>query len=332
MHASVAEFETRVRRGPEVVRATLNTPLPEGLAPWSETSVVLTGIGASAAVARTAEQLLRHELRLRVSMQPLSEFLSSDVSAQGTTLVILSQELCPNARLALQRVDGFHQTLLLSSLAHDDERLGALAGRGTVWTLPPDTERGLLVRMMGPLATTLALLRLAWACSGKTPPAALARVPEAMEAALQAGFAVARDWADEHTRPPFLAMGWYASALASIRWTWMEALWVEEPANWDLLEVVHGPWQSRIDARGPWLAFTRPDEAPGLWERFESMLPATQRLVRVPATLPAPLCFFEHFAFIQALLCGLLARRDVDLNHWPGEGTDGPLYRFDGVH
>lgn len=331
MHASVAELEARVRRGPAVVRDTIATPLPEQLAPWGETSVVLTGIGASAAVARSAEQLLRHELRLRVSMQPLSEFLSSEVSAQGSSLVILSQELCPNATLALQRLDGFHQTLLLSSLGADDARLGALARNGgRVWTLPPDSERGLLVRLMGPLATTMALLRLGWACTGRAAPATLQQVPEAMERALEAGFHTARAWPDECPRPPFLSIGWYAGALESLRWTWMEALWVDEPSSWELLEVAHGPWQAQTGACGPWLGFARPDEPDALWARFESMLPGNQRLVLARATLPAPLCFFEHFAFLQALVCGLLARRDVDLNHWPGEGTDGPLYAFDG--
>src|SRR6218665_483006 len=79
MHPSVSEFETRVRRGPSLVRETFALPLPPGLTPWSETSLVFTGIGASEATARTAEQLLRHELRLRVSVQPLSDFLHRDV-------------------------------------------------------------------------------------------------------------------------------------------------------------------------------------------------------------------------------------------------------------
>lgn len=331
MHASVAELEKRVRRGPEIVREALERPLPSGLLPWSETSLVLTGIGASAAVARSAEQLLRHELRLRVSYQPLSEFVFRDVDLQGKTLVLLSQELSPNASLALQRVERFQHAMLLTSLPHDDARLdGFRSAGGTVWTLPPAEERNLLVRMMGPLATVMGLLRLGWAGSGQTPPAELSRVPAAMTEALERGFTAAKSWPDTAMRAPMLATGSYSSCLEVLRWTWMEALWTEAPPAWDVLEVAHGPWQTQTRMEGPWLTLTRPDDVPGLWPRFETMLPRAQSLVKAEATLPAPLCFFEHTAFVQGLLCGVLKCRDVDLAKWPGQGTDAPLYRFDG--
>lgn len=332
MHPSVAELVRRVRRGPDVVRDALARPLPTGLAPWSETSVVLTGIGASGAVARTVESLLRHELGLRVSAQPLSEFVHRDVDLQGQTLVLLSQGLSPNATLALHRVERFQNALLVTSLPANDPRLTTLREvGGRVWSLPPDDERDLLVRVMGPLAQVAGLLRLAWAGTGRTPPAALHTVPDAMSAALDRGFTLARSWSPGHTTPPLLATGWYANSLEVLRWTWMEAWWCDAPPAWDVLEVAHGPWQAHARREGPWLALTRADDVPGLWPRFEKMLPATQSLVRIDATLPAPLCFFEHAAFLQGLLAGVLERSDVDLTAWPGHGTDAPLYRFDGT-
>lgn len=331
VHPSVAVLEARVRRGPEVVREALQTALPAGLMPWSETSLVLTGIGASGAVARTAEALLRHETSLRVSSLPLSEFVSRDVDLQGKTLVLLSQELSPNATLALQRVERFQSALLITSLDARDERLhGFKQSGGRIFTLPPKEEPDFLVRMMGPLATVMGLLRLAWAGEGQKAPAELARVPEAMAAALEKGFDAARSWPDDVLRPPMLATGAYSGCLEVIRWTWMEAWWTEAPPMWDVLEVAHGPWQTQTKMQGPWLGFTRPDDMAGLWPRFESMLPAGQSLVRAEATLPAPFCFFEHAAFVQGLLAGVLKRRDVDLKQWPGHGTDAPLYRFDG--
>lgn len=331
MHPSVTEFEARVRRGPQVVGDVFALPMPKGLFPWSETSLVFTGIGASEATARTAEQLLRHELRLRVSVQPLSDFLHRDIDLQGKTLVLLSQELSPNAVLALQRAESFQHALLLTSLPATDARLDTFrkAG-GQVWTLPPAEERGLLVRVMGPLASTAALLKLAWAGNGAALPPECALVPQAMQHALDAGFATAAEWPLESTRPPLVSCGWYARALESILWTWMEAWWVEAPPCWELLEVAHGPWQQHAKQSGPWLALTRGDDAPELWKRFTSMLPPNQSLLRAPSTLSAPLCFFEHFAFVQGLLAGVLRRRDVDLTSWPGQGTDAPLYRFQG--
>ncbi len=331
MHPTVAELEARVRRGPQVVRETLERPLPAGLMPWSETSLVLTGIGASGAVARTAEALLRHETSLRVSSLPLSEFVSRDVDLQGKTLVLLSQELSPNATLALQRVERFQQALLLTSLSEADARLVSFRqSGGRIFTLPPREERDFLVRMMGPLATVMGLLRLAWAGEGQKAPGELTRVPDAMAVALEQGFEVAKAWPDGVLRTPLLATGSYSGCLEVLRWTWMEAWWTEAPPVWDALEVAHGPWQTQTKLAGPWLAFTRPDDMAGLWPRFESMLPKSQVLVRAEAALPAPLCFFEHAAFVQGLLCGVLKRRDVDLKKWPGHGTDAPLYRFDG--
>ncbi|MGV3620255.1 MAG: hypothetical protein ACO1OB_05540 [Archangium sp.] len=331
MHPTVAELVQRVRRGPEVVREAIEAPLPSGLMPWSETSLVLTGIGASGAVARTAEALLRHETSLRVSSLPLSEFVSRDVDLQGKTLVLLSQELSPNATLALQRVERFQSALLITSLAQHDERLdGFKKSGGRIFTLPPKEERDFLVRMMGPLTTVMGLLRLAWAGEGQSAPSELAQVPAAMTAALERGFEASNDWPDQVLRAPLLATGCYSGCLEVIRWTWMEAWWTEAPPVWDVLEVAHGPWQTQTKREGPWLAFTRPDDMPGLWPRFEAMLPPTQELVKAEATLPAPLCFFEHTAFVQGLLAGVLSRRDVDLKNWPGHGTDGPLYRFDG--
>lgn len=331
MHSSVTEFEARVRRGPQLVRDTFALPLPRGLMPWSETSLVFTGIGASEATARTAEQLLRHELRLRVSVQPLSDFLHRDIDLQGKTLVLLSQELSPNALLALKRAESFQHALLLTSLPVHDARLDTFrAAGGVVWTLPPAEERGLLVRVMGPLAATAALLKLAWAGNGEAMPKDVALVPDAMQRALGAGFLAADSWPDTALRAPLIACGWYARAVEAILWTWMEAWWVEAPPCWELLEVAHGPWQQQSKQSGPWLALTRNDDAPELWKRFTSMLPPTQSLVRATSTLPAPLCFFEHFAFVQGLLCGVLKRRDLDLTCWPGQGTDAPLYRFQG--
>lgn len=331
VHPSVAVLEARVRRGPEVVREAIEAPLPAGLMPWSETSLVLTGIGASGAVARTAEALLRHETSLRVGSLPLSEFVSRDVDLQGKTLVLLSQELSPNATLALKRVEGFQSALLITSLPESDERLdGFKKSGGRIFTLPPHEERDYLVRMMGPLATVMGLLRLAWAGAGQKAPAELTRVPEAMSVAVEKGFEAAKSWPDEVLRPPMLATGCYSGCLEVIRWTWMEAWWTEAPPMWDALEVAHGPWQTQTKMNGPWLAFTRPDDMGGLWPRFESMLPAGQSLVKAEATLPAPFCFFEHAAFVQGLLAGVLKRRDVDLKNWPGHGTDAPLYRFDG--
>ena len=112
MHPSVLELEARVRRVPAMLRQVLDIAPPEGLRHLGAGSVVLTGIGTSEAVTRSLEPWFRHELRIRVTQLPLSAFIDDDVRTQGQTLVLLSQELSPNATLALTRVREFDQVLL----------------------------------------------------------------------------------------------------------------------------------------------------------------------------------------------------------------------------
>lgn len=329
MHPSVLDFEARVRRVPALLRQVLTVAPPEGLRQLGSTSVVLTGIGASEAVTRSLEPWFRHELRIRVTQVPLSAFLADDVRMQGQTLVLLSQELSPNAKLALARVREFQQALLITSLPASDARLDDFrAAGGLVWTLPPAEERGLLVRVEGPMAAAFALVRLGLEGVGRELPVSLQALPRAVEAAQAEGFALAARWPLEVTRAPLVATGWYAHCLELIAWTWMEAWWTEPPPAFDVLQLAHGPWQQRFEQAGPWLAFTRPDDAPGLWGRLEQMLPPRQSLVRIPATLPGPLALFEHLGFVQGLLAGVLLRAPRDLTQWPGKGTDGPLYQF----
>ncbi len=329
MHASVIELESRVRRVPSILRQMLSVAPPEGLRQLGSNSVVLTGIGASEAVTRSLEPWFRHELRIRVTQVPLSAFISDDVRLQGQTLVLLSQELSPNATLALSRAREFQQALLITSLRATDPRLHdfRVAG-GMIWTLPPAQERELLVRVEGPMAAAFALARLGLEGVGRELPAVLAELPELVQAAQNRGFALAEKWPLELTRAPLIATGWYAHCLELIAWTWMEAWWTEPPPAFDVLQLAHGPWQQRFAESGPWLCFTRPDDPAGLWSRLEQMLPSRQSMVRVGASLPGPMALFEHLAFVQALLTGVLLRAPKDLTQWPGKHTDGPLYEY----
>jgi hypothetical protein len=329
MHATVKDFEQRVRNVPFVLEAAMAVPPPDGLRHLASGSVVLTGIGASEAVTRSLEPWFRHELRLRTTQVPLSSFLAEEVRHEGQTLVLLSQELSPNATLALTRAKEFQQAVLLTSLEADDARLaGFRAHGGLVWTLPPKNERGLLARVEGPMAAAFALARLGLEGAGRQLPLPLHGLPTFVAGAIEAGLELARGWPLEVTRAPLVATGWYARCLELLTWTWMEALWVEPPPAWDVLQLAHGPWQQRFAEAGPWLALTRPDDPAELWRRLEEMLPPRQALVRLPATLTGPLALFEHLGFIQGLLAGLLLRAPRDLAAWPGKGTDGPLYEL----
>jgi creatinine amidohydrolase len=324
MHPTVLELERRLFALPEVLARVARATLPEYGA-LGAGRLVLTGVGMSECVARFVEAVLRYEVRCDVTALPLSAFVSEDVKAQGEVLVVLSQGLSPNARLALSRAREFSGALLVTSRPASDQRLrDFVTGGGVVWTLPLEEETGFLTRVQGPLATGLAMLRLGF--RGAEPPVA-AELPAKVRAALTTGLALAQDWPLDVRRAPLLSTGWYSRCLDLLAWTWMETWWVEPPPVWDVLQTAHGPWQQLSLREETLLALTRPDDVPDLWPRLRKMLGA-QRLVPLPATLRAPWAWFEHAAMVLGLLVGVLKRAPVDLSAWPGRDGDGPLYEL----
>jgi hypothetical protein len=330
MHPSVRELGARVRGLPDVIRETLARPLPEAWSGPDERRLVLAGIGASEAVARYAEAVLRHELGLDVGAVPVSSFVAASSRGKGARLCVLSQQLSPNAELALARAGAFDASLLLTSLEAADARLDRHRDElGAVWTLPPAHEDGLLVRVLGPVAAALALVRLGRAAAG-LPHDPLDALPRLVGDAIERGFALAASWPESTRRAPLLACGWYARALEPIAWSWMETWFVEAPPTWDVLQVAHGPWQTLCDGPQPLVLLRRPDDPPELWERLDVMIghPGVTRrsTIELHATLPGGLAMFEHLGAVLGLLVGVLERGDLDLTRWPGRGTDAPLY------
>lgn len=318
MTASTAEFVARVRRLPSVLEQTLAVPLPS----LTSTDWTFTGIGTSEAVARFAAETFQHALGARAMSAPLTGIPRTAPS----TLVLISQELSPNAALGLAAAPGFSRSLCVTSVTQDDPRLTAFrANRGEVWTLAPHEERGLLVRVMGPPAAALALLRLGASSAGRSW--SFADVPRAVERSLATGFELARTWPLTSRRAALVAQGWYARTLELLAWTWMESWFVEPPPVWDVLQLAHGPLQALERSPLPWLTLRRPEDQPELWRRFERCTDGhAGPRVALEATLEGPLAFFEHLGAVLGLLAGVLERAPTDLEQWPGKGLDRPLY------
>ena len=114
-----------------------------------------------------------------------------------------------------------------------------------------------------------------------------------------------------------------------LRFKVLEGMLRPLPPMWDVLELAHGPFQQAVKTPATFLALTRhgaPDEGP-LLDRFEAMLdPGRHTLLRLPASLPAPLAVLEHEMQLNALLLRDLEARAVDQVGWPGRGGDAPLY------
>jgi creatinine amidohydrolase len=319
-----AILTARMRTIPAALAATAARALaPLALGDRPIRRVIATGIGSSAAHAALLAHGVRRAGRDAVAV-PLSAFLAAPAPAPDDVLVVFSQGLSPNARIALDAPERFRRTVLVTAVT-DEARLAPLrAGGVIVQTIDGEEERGTLVRVVGPMTGYVAALRLAHALGGRamadvaTIVGALASAdPPALDAdALDAPLA-------------FVTSGTYGELVANLQYKVMEGCLRPMPPAWDILHLAHGPYQQLVGDRATFLALTRPD-APGegeLLDRFASMLdPTRHTLVRMPARLPAPAALFEHEAMLNALLLRYVEARQVDQVRWPGRGADVPLY------
>lgn len=350
----------------QALPAQLRTALvtPASALPWDAARVrrvITTGIGSSAANARLLAALLQ-EVGLAARFVPLSAFTAGPPQdSVADALVVFSQGLSPNARLALQDVDAWAGVVLVTAvpatasdvapardaippsgdLASRQAAVAALEARGVVvQRIAAAEEYGTLLRVAGPLLGHAAALQLALAAAraaGRKPAGLLpASIPIddvcARVAAAPERLAREHDDLDAaalEAGSALLASGGYAELLSNVRAKIVEGLLLPEPPVWDLLDFAHGPFQ-QIHAR-PWtlLALTRTD-APGesaLLDRLESMLVGGRhRLVRWQSELSGALALFEHEALADALVLRAIAERGVDQVDFPGRGADRALY------
>jgi creatinine amidohydrolase len=287
--------------------------------------VVATGVGSSAAHAA----LLVHELRRTrrdAAVVPLSMFLAPPPAAPDDVLVVFSQGLSPNARLALVTADRWRRVVVVTAVT-DEARLAPLRATGVVvHTIDGADEFGTLVRVVGPMTGYVAALALASALGGPAMPE-----PAALAAAV-AESATPDVPADAFGGPlALVTSGTYGELVSNLAFKVMEGLLVPMPPVWDVLHLVHGPFQERFAARATFLALTRPD-APGeddALDRFAAMLdPSRHALIRMPARFPSPRALLEHEVAFDRIVLRAIAARAVDQVRWPGRDRDAPLYQL----
>jgi GTP cyclohydrolase II len=313
----------RVREIPAALARTAANRVPDlGLGVRPVRRVVATGVGSSAAHAALLAHVLRAQGRDAV-VEPLSTFLEPSPPAPDDVLVVFSQGLSANARLALGG-EGWRRVVLVTAVT-DAARLDSLRARGVVvHAIDGEDEFGTLVRVVGPMTGYWGALQVAAALGGPEVPdvepvlAALARVspPAVPLECLEAPLAL-------------VTSGAYGALAANLQYKMMEGALLPMPPVWDVLHLAHGPFQQRFAGRATFLALTRPD-APAedeLLDRLAGMLaPERHVLVRLPASLPGVLALFEHEALLNDVMLRHLEARHVDQVEWPGRGRDAPLY------
>lgn len=320
---------------PEVLRAALAAPLPPLAEVARRTRWVVTAAGASEGPARLFAALLRRHLHACAAFVPLSAFApdrAADVADPGAVLVVFTQGLAPNARLALARTASFARCLVVTSCPEAPGFAGA-RDLGAVFVVhPPGPERGLLLRVQGPAAATLTALRLVDALAtarGDAAPYegrldALVDPPDDVEVALDErmlSLAAAGQVAFVSSDPGLeLAHG--------LRWKWLEGPATGDPSCWDALQVAHGPVQHLLE-RPRLLLGLEPEGDAGassLLDRVASIVGPSSPLLRLRARGAGAAAFFDLDARCNRIVCAVLARCPRDLVHWPGYGRDAALY------
>ncbi len=297
------------------LRSPLAEQLPEG------TPLVATGIGGSEGPARLLASLLQ-ERGVAARFAPLSSFLGG--SPGGRSLVIFSQNLSPNARLALAHHERHERVLLVTGLDAEHPALATLAARGlAVLTLPGEEEGGFLVRLVGPALAMLAAMRL----SGCAPEPTPGRLDQALREAAARG----RQLGSLPAGPlALVASGAHTERCEGLRWRLLEGLLRPAVSLWDALSVAHGPFQGFHDHEQALVLLETPGGG-ALGDRLEGMLrPGRHRLLRLTSTLEEPWCLLEHLVQVDALMLATLEESPCPLSPWPGQGEDGPLYEVGG--
>jgi hypothetical protein len=328
--ASVKFVRDAIEALPSALAATLSVSLPQ--LDFVPRRIVTTGIGMSEWPARLlASRLVQAGVcaLFSVTSRVAEESQPSDL------LISFSQGLSPNARLALGTEVAAGARWLVTSIVREHAApeqwtaLEACVARGvTPIIVPPVTESGPLVRLVGPTVAALVALRLAASLAADEVLARqLLRAPSCYRALPildQAGLAAEAPLGEG----PFvlIAAGMQPEWLHAQRWKLLETLLCEDPPVWEALQFAHGPLQATFERPVTLLAF----EAGGpsaLTERLMRTLhPERQRVLRLCSQLPAALAFFEHTATLDVLLCAQVEASGRDLFDWPARDGDGPLY------
>ncbi len=338
-------LEARIRALPGLLRdgvARLHPPEP----PLPrDARFVLTGVGSSAAHARYLAYLLRDAAGLDARVVPLSGFIQGPPHDSGdAVLIVVSQGLSPNARLALADHPSWRRVVLLTAATEEGARAAGDADKASLLaelrsagvTIVPfpagENEYETLVRVVGPVAGHVAALYLASAIAPDAMPtvdvdalcSSLETAPARLDSAL-GNF----DVTCLSTGVSLLTSGVYGELVENLRYKFLEGMLLPAPPVWDLLDVAHGPLQHAHTGPMTLIALARPDASydAELLARIERALdPERHTVLRLAATLPGALAIIDHEALVNSLMLRFIAAREVDQINWPGRGRDRELY------
>lgn len=327
MNASRGErlFEERVTGCGVLLKAMFAEPYAEPILELSKDFIV-TGVGSSEAHGRFMVYLINEYTRGHAVFYPLSKFFFPvKKECKTSTLVVFSQGLSPNARLALEQRERFGHTVLFTGA--DGEALDK--DRQTVICFPPEEESELLIRVMGPVCGYLRVMQFVevqWpgvlpACSGGLFFSAVegsegrSEPPEGFIEALERGLVIIG-------MPP---LGEYWQ---NIGYKFLEGLFIKMPYFVDLLSFAHGAFQELI--ANPCSVIVLKGDAGIEDEAFEYLEPMLGELEgpvwEIRTRLPDPWCIIDYEMVLNYFLIKGMKALKINQRDWPGKGKDDSLY------
>lgn len=344
-----ARLERSCASLPAALRAVARAPaVPAPFDPLRARRILSTGVGSSAGQARFFAHVLSEQLGLPAKFVTTGALERVPPSgALGDALVVFSQGLSPNARLAFSHSAAFGSVVVVTAQAGSsatgerEEWYEALRAAGvTLLGFDAPDEFGSLVRITGPMLGYAAALQLADSLAKQMNQ----RVPCDFEAAAerleQADASLDLVFAKHEIDEPrllswvegdvaFVAAEGYGELVQNLATKWMETTLRSSPPIWDAAEFAHGGFQRIWAADSATLLHLsrgRASDAELAGRLAASLDSERHRVVELRAEDLGATSVFEHEALLNALLLRWLRASGTDLSSWPGKGHDAPLY------
>ena len=337
-HPSIATLRERVDAVSAGMRQALKDEPTVDFSGGNLGETYVTGAGIAAGPARFMAELLRHTAGENATFVPPSFFVAGKVVRRPKTLIVFSQGLSPNARVALRSDHGAERVVVITAV--DPQGVGASPdflreGMTAGWEVcrhAPSSEQGMLIRVLGPSLAMIEGARLVSALpTCRHIDWDLEALPDAVEAARQRAAQVVNgiDLDALKSRPAhFVVAGSGQEAARGLAWKWMEGLWTVQPQVWDVMQLVHGPLQSFWNSEVTLIALETPgDRACALVDRLSHIVqPDRHQVIRLQSEHSARLSVFEHGVQLDTLMLTLLQGSGRDLGAWPAKGVDAAIY------
>ncbi|MFN0068502.1 MAG: creatininase [Limisphaerales bacterium] len=316
----------------------LAAPQPPRRQPPAPGRFTVTGVGGSEAHARHLAWLVNTFTPYPAEVAPGSAFAAPvDDRAAARTLVVFSQGLSQNARLALDQAGRFGGLVLFTAAteaglrrAGRADRAGLLARLVTlgaeVVRFPLEEEYTILIRVVGAACGFLAARQ--WAATLPGSRLAAPRPEDVLVPFLDPPPAAS---AEVLLRAPLLlAPPPLGESGGNLACKFVEGLFRPAPPLVDLLAFAHGAFQQLAAQPRPVLLL-EPAHGPfaELARRARQMCAAVgAEVLALPLDGPADLAPLEAEARLNALLLAAVRAAGTNQRDWPGKGLDTPLYAF----